>query len=169
MPINKKYRNKYPQKGEAGFTLMEMVMVIVIASILGIFVFGVLTKCLVAQRDMQVKKERSDDAIRTMDKVNRELREASTIYAATNNVLYFFKSNSASSDPNPYVAYLRNTGTNTLTRQSKLTMGSSWDPANVIATDITRFDVGVGMAGRYTIQVEFAGGSDWVTWLMPRN
>ena len=175
MPIKKKYRCKSPQKGEAGFTLIEMIIVIVLASILGIFIFGVLNKCLVAQIDMQVRKEMSDDAVRTMDKVNRELREASVVMASGNNVLYFLKSNSASSDPNPYVAYLRNIGTNILTRLSKPTPIAAWTSSNVIATNMKLFNTTWGFGSRYTIQMEFESapgaddGSEWVTYVLPRN
>ncbi len=180
MPINKKYRNKSPQKGEAGFTLMEMIIVIVLASILGIFVFGVLTKCLKAQRDMQVRKEMSDSAIRTLDKVNREFRECTVVMTSVDDTLVFEKSNSsASSDTNPIVAYIRNTGTNVLTRQSRPLFGG-WDNINVIARNVSRFGItygaaGPGTASRFTIQMEFESetgendGSEWVTYLMPRD
>ncbi|KHE93955.1 MAG: prepilin-type N-terminal cleavage/methylation domain-containing protein [Candidatus Scalindua rubra] len=180
MPINKKYRNKSPQKGEAGFTLMEMVMVIVLASILGIFVFGVLTKCIVAQRDMQVRKEMSDDAVRSMDKVNRELREASVVYSAQPNQLFFKKSITSSTDPNLFVLYIRNPATHTLRRQSDADVtGFPWpfNPTigNVIATNMKLFSATWGVGSRYTIQMEFESapgandGSEWVTYVLPRN
>ena len=39
MPINKRCRHKSPQVGEAGFTLIEMIIVVVLASIIGNFYF----------------------------------------------------------------------------------------------------------------------------------
>ncbi len=175
MPIKKKYKRKPPQVGEAGFTMIEMIIVIVLASILGIFIFGVLNKCLVAQIDMQVRKEMSDDAVRTMDKVNRELREASVVWAAINDLLIFDKSISSSSDTNLTVMYTRNTVTNTLTRQSAVNISSPFGAASVIATDMNLFNTSVGAGSRYTIQMEFEStpgandGSEWVTYVLPRN
>ncbi len=175
MPIKIKYRCKSPQKAEAGFTLIEMIIVIVLASILGIFVFGALNNCLVAQIDMQKRKEMSDNAVRTMDKVNRELREASFVYAAVPNVLYFFKSISSSLDLNQYVIYMRDTNTRILTRMSRPTAMSSWTSSSVIATDMKLFNASVGAGSRYTIQMEFEStpgaddGAEWVTYVLPRN
>ncbi len=175
MPIKKKYRCKSPRKGEAGFTLIEMVMVSVLTSILGIFIFGVLTKCLVAQRDMQVRKEMSDAAVRTMDKVNRELREASVVHAFGNNVLMFTKKYYSSADSNPTVAYLLISGT--MKRMSAADEFGPWNFANgsVIATGMKEFVSTHGLNSRYTIQMKFEStpgaddGAEWITYVLPRN
>ncbi len=173
MPIKEKYKRKSPQKGEAGFTLMELVMVIVIASILGIFIFGVLSKCLLAQRDMQLRKERSDDAIRTMDKVNRELREAVDIVYAGNDQLIFEKSMTSSQDPNLFVHYIRDIPTNSLMRQSGNAVMDFWPwdstLGDVIATDITQFYPVDATGSILTIQLAFDDGNYWRTVLLPRN
>ncbi len=165
--------------GEAGFTLIEMVIVTVLVSILGIFIFGVLTKCLVAQRNMQVRKERSDDAVQSMDKINRELREASVIWSALGDRLLFQKSSTSSIDPNLYVMYIRDTTSRTLRRQSDAD-GTGfvypWDSTlgSVIATDISGFTSTFGSNSWLTLQYEFdfdndGSGSEWVTYVLPRN
>ncbi len=173
MPIKEKYKRKSPQKGEAGFTLTEMVLVIVIASILGIFIFGVLSKCMLAQRNMQTRKERSDDAVRTMDKVNRELREAVDIVYAGNNWLIFEKSMSSSQDPYLFVQYLRNTTTNQLMRQSANSVMAFFPTnstlGNVMATGITQFYPADATNSILTIQLDFDSGNYWRTVLLPRN
>ena len=74
MPINRKHKRQYTKDGEAGFTLIEMVIVIVLASILGVFIFGVLTKSLSAQIAMQKRKERADDAVLILEKISREVK-----------------------------------------------------------------------------------------------
>ncbi len=178
MPIKEKDKRRSPQMGEAGFTLIEMVIVIVLASILGIFIFGTITKCLVAQRDMQERKERSDDAILSMDTINRELRDASVIYNAVENELLFEKSTASGTDPNLIVLYVRDTATHTLRRQSDLD-GSGLFPINstlgsIIATDISHFEATLGSNSWLTLQMEFdidadGSGSDWVTYVLPRN
>jgi prepilin-type N-terminal cleavage/methylation domain-containing protein len=172
MPIREKYKRKSPQNGEAGFTLMEMVMVIVIASILGIFIFGVLSECLLTQRKMQLRKERSDDAIRTMDKVNRELREAVNIVYAGNDQLIFEKSMTSSQDPNLFVHYIRDPS-DILMRQSGNAVMDFWPwdstIGDVIATDITQFYPVDATGSILTIQLDFDGGNYWKTVLLPRN
>jgi prepilin-type N-terminal cleavage/methylation domain-containing protein len=89
MQINRKHKRQYTKDGEAGFTLIEMIIVIVIASILGGFIFQILTKSLGAQIAMQNRKERADDAILVSEKISREIREAKNIVYAGNNQLIF--------------------------------------------------------------------------------
>jgi prepilin-type N-terminal cleavage/methylation domain-containing protein len=90
MPINRKHKRQYTKDGEAGFTLIEMVIVIVLASILGVFIFGVLTKSLGAQIAMQKRKERADDAVLVLEKISREVKQANTINNAGSNILIVY-------------------------------------------------------------------------------
>ncbi len=179
MPIKEKDRRRSPQMGEAGFTLIEMVIVIVLTSILGVFIFGVLTKCLDAQKNMQVRKERSDDAVQSMDKINRELREAFKVWSALDDELLFQKSSTSSIDTNLYVLYIRDTASRTLRRQSEENIADfSWPfdstLGSVIATDISLFTSTFGGNSWLTLQYEFdfdsdGSGSEWVTYVLPRN
>ena len=175
MPINKRCRHKSPQEGEAGFTLIEMIIVIVISSILGIFIFGVLTKCLVAQRDMQVRKERADDAIQVLEKISREVREAKTINSTGSDILIFEKNVTSSTDTNKFVKFIRNTSTNRLRRQSAATLaglpGNSTS-GDIIAENVTEFNVSAeaGIDGnRVVIDTALSSGSEWETKIYPRN
>ncbi|MBT6051214.1 MAG: type II secretion system protein, partial [Candidatus Scalindua sp.] len=104
MPINKENGCKTAQSGEAGFTLIEMIIVVVLSSILGTFIFGVLTKSLAAQRNMQVRKERSDDAVLALERISREVREANSVNSAGSNVLIFRRA-----DTGQAVKFIRNT------------------------------------------------------------
>ena len=173
----KKYRRKSPQVGEAGFTLIEMIIVIVLASILGIFVFGVLTKCLVAQKDMQVRKERNDDAVLSMEKMNREVREAKDIIFAGNisgvPLLVFEKNITSSVDPNRFIKYVLDASTNNLLRLSVADSASiPWTvhtAGDVIATDVSFFWGKNVSLQKINIQLEFTDGSDWQTHVFPRN
>ena len=53
MPMNRKHKRQNTQGAEAGFTLIELIIVIVLASILGTFVFSIISKSLASQINMQ--------------------------------------------------------------------------------------------------------------------
>lgn len=156
---------------------MEMIIVIVIASILGTFVFGVLTKSLSAQIAMQKRKERSDSAIMVLEKISREVREAKTINNTATNQLIFEKKVTSSTDGNLFVKFVRNTSTNELRRQSSATYGGlpgNSTSGDVIAENVTVFSASA--APQYgssvdiiIIDLEIDGGSDWSTKIYPRN
>ena len=180
MQINRKHKQcQHTQDGEAGFTLIEMIIVIVLTSILGIFIFQVLTKSLGSQIDMQTRKERDDAAIMVLEKIGREVKEAKTINSTGSNILIFEKNVTSSTDTNTWVRYVRNTATNRLRRQSATTFGDlpgNSTSGNILAENVIEFSVdaqthygssvGVEMI---TIDVELADGSDWMTRIYPRN
>jgi len=171
MQIHRKHKHKSTRSGEAGFTLVEMIVVIVISSVLGSFIFGVITKSLVAQRDMQVRKERSDDAIQALERINREFREANVLGAATNNYLIFQKRATSSADTNLWIKYQRDPVAQTLTRYSatsQLNVALS-TTGNVIATNISKFTCSNNLNQKTKIELVFNQGSDWETNVFRRN
>ncbi len=167
--IHRKHKHRSSRSGEAGFTLIEMIIVIVLTSILGIFVFGALTKCLVAQIEMQKRKERSDDAIMALERINREFREANTDYFVITNLLMFDKRITSSADSNLSIKYQLNSGT--LTRYSDTSPGAVYfsTTGEVIATNVTAFECSTFTNQRAKIRLEFADGSDWETNIYHRN
>ena len=162
---------------EAGFTLMEMIIVIVIASILGTFVFGVLTKSLSAQIAMQKRKERDDSAIMVLERISREVKEAKTIHNTATNQLIFEKNVTSSTDGNLFVKFIRNTATNEMRRQSSTTYGGlpgNSTSGNVIAENVTVFNVSPDQSygssfDLVVIDLQLDGGSNWNTKIFPRN
>ena len=170
--INKKCIHKPPQTGEAGFTLIEMVIVIVIVSILGTFILQVLTKSLSAQINMQKRKERSDEATMSMERINRELREAKDIVYAGNNMLIFEKNITSSIDTNTFIEYVRDTSTDRVMRQSASTLaglpGNSTS-GSVIATNVYYFYSVDVSNSRIFLELKFTDGSNWQTRVFPRN
>jgi len=177
MPNNKKCRHKSPQAGEAGFTLIETIIVIVLVSILGTFIFGVLTKSLGAQIAMQTRKERADDATLVLEKISREVKEAETINNTGSNQLIFEKNVTSSTDTNKFVRFVRNPSTNELRRQSSTTYGGlpgNSTSGNIVAENVTAFSSSTAQSygsslNLIVIDLDFANGSAWRTKIFPRN
>ncbi len=74
----RKYKRKKTKREESGFTMVELMVVIVLSSFLGTFGLNILAQSLVAQKNMEVRKAHSDDAVLTLGKINRELGQAKT-------------------------------------------------------------------------------------------
>jgi prepilin-type N-terminal cleavage/methylation domain-containing protein len=172
MPMNRKHKRQNTQGAEAGFTLIELIIVITIASILGTFVFSIITKSLVAQINMQRKKERSDEAVLSLERISRELIEARYIDYADNNELRFEKRITSSTDPNPWIRYARDTSTNILWRQSAdllANLPSDSTPGNIVAENVTVFNSSGSNLNAIEIDLTFANGSVWKTVVFPMN
>ena len=185
IPFNKRCRHKSPQVGEAGFTLIEMIIVIVLASILGTFIFQVLTKSLGAQIAMQTRKERADDAILVLEKISREVREAKEVTVpvddtSSNTSTLTFEKNVT---PSVHVKYMLvlDSGIYKIMRYSATSAsGLSSATGNVVAENVkyvssadTGFTVtkvaGGGSNDIIVLSLDFTNGSEWETKIQPRN
>jgi prepilin-type N-terminal cleavage/methylation domain-containing protein len=183
MPMNRKHKRQNAQGAEAGFTLIELVIVIALAAILNIFIFSIITKSLASQINMQERKERSDKAVLALERIGRELREARYIDYADNNELRFEKKITSSTDLNPWIRYARDTSTNILWRQSAdllANLPSDSTPGNVVAENVTVFSC--SKQSNYLSPLEAIvinltcddpndndDGSVWKTKVFPRN
>ncbi|MBT3355500.1 MAG: type II secretion system protein [Candidatus Scalindua sp.] len=159
------------QNGEAGFTMIELVIVLVLTSILGIFVFKISTSSLKTLITMRTRKERADDAVLVLEKISREVRAANDINSTGSNILIFKRA-----DTGKAVKYIRNTGTNRLRRQSAADVASlpgNNSSGNIVAENVSAFncssEAGSGSINRIAIDLQFADGSDWETKIYPRN
>ena len=183
MPMNRKHKRKNTQGAEAGFTLIELIIVIALASILGTFVFSIISKSLASQINMQERKVRSDDAVLSLERIGRELREARDITSHGNNILIFEKKITSSTDANTFIRYVRNTSTNRLMRQSAATLaglpGNSTS-GNIVAENITVFSCSKQsnyLSPLEAIEIDLtcddpndnAPGAVWKTKIFPRN
>lgn len=178
MPIIKERdKRKSPQAGEAGFTLVEMIIVLVLTSILSVFVFQIFTKCLKAQISMQERKERSDDAVLVQEKISREIMEAVAVSVGTKR-LRLQKNVTSNADTNLFVEYWLNQST--LRRQSAASAAGvpgniSSNSGNIVAENVESFVVWAGpwYAGSsvnvVTITLAFEDGSNWMIATQPRN
>ncbi len=176
-PVKRKYGGKSLQGEEAGFTLIEMIIVMVLMSILGTFTFQITTNSLQAMRDMRNRKEMSDDAVMALAKISREVREATAITITTNK-LVVEKNVSSGLDTNLFVKYVLDTTTKDLMRQSETTgpnlaaLPDDSTSGNVLAKNVTVFNL-TDTTNRVDITLQFdsddTAGSEWKTYIYPRN
>lgn len=171
MPIYRKHKRKSPRNGEAGFTMIELVIVLVLASILGTFVFQIVTNSLNTYITMRKRKERADDAVLVLEKISREVRAANDINSAGSDILIFKRA-----DTGKAVKYIRNTATNMLRRQSAADVASlpgNSSSGNIVAENVIVFnassEAGSGSINRVVIDLQFTDGSEWETKIYPRN
>lgn len=174
-PINRKKGRHSTQKGEAGFTMIELVIVLVLTAILGTFVFQIVSNSLNTVITMRTRKERADDAVLVLEKISREVKESKAINSFGNDILIFEKNITSSADTNKFVKFIRNTTTKILRRQSAVDEASlpgNSTSGNVVAENVTVFNSS-GEAGsidnRIVITLELSNGSEWETKIYPRN
>jgi prepilin-type N-terminal cleavage/methylation domain-containing protein len=168
---NTKNESPSTQNGETGFTMIELVIVLVLTSILGIFVFQIVTSSLNTLITMRTRKERADDAVLVLEKISREVRAANDINSVGSNILIFKRA-----DTGQAVKFIRNTATNRLRRQSAADVASlpgSSSSGNIVAENVSVFtsgsEAGSGSINRIVIDLQFSGGSEWETKIYPRN
>ena len=168
---NTKNESQSTQNGEAGFTMIELVIVLVLASILGAFVFQIATNSLDTLISMRKRKERADDGVLVLEKISREVRAANDINNAGSDILIFKRA-----DTGKAVKFIRNTATNRLRRQSAADVASlpgNSSSGNVVAENVSTFncssEAGSGSINRVVIDLQFSDGSEWETKIYPRN
>ncbi len=176
MPIKERYKRKSPQAGEAGFTLVEVIIVVVLASILSVFMLQIFTKCLKAQISMQERKERSDDAVLVQEKISREVMEAEAVWAS-NKRLRLQKNVTSNADTNLFVEYWLNQST--LRRQSASSASGvpgniASNSGNIVAENVASFTVTTSQSygssvNLININLAFSDGSSWRIKTQPRN
>jgi prepilin-type N-terminal cleavage/methylation domain-containing protein len=169
--INRKNGFRSTQKGEAGFTMMELVIVLVLASILGIFVLQIATSSLNTFITMRKRKERADDAVLALERMSREIRAANAIDGTGSNILTFQRA-----DTDQMVRFIRNTSTNRLRRQSAADVASlpgNSSSGDIVAENVLTFQsywiYNTSNKKRIGISLELSDGSDWDTKISPRS
>jgi prepilin-type N-terminal cleavage/methylation domain-containing protein len=87
-----------------GFTLIELILVIVIAGIVGGFTLAFVSESVKTYRIMQAQSVLYQEATYALERITRELRDASTT-PTVNGGLAFRKSHSTEQDGNLFVRY----------------------------------------------------------------
>jgi len=87
-------------KGSRGFTLVELIVVIIILGIVGAFIFQFLTSGMQAYVAIQRHKDLFDEAKLCLERMSREIRDTEQILAFTpNRNIRFRKSHNTTYDP----------------------------------------------------------------------
>lgn len=87
-------------KGSRGFTLVELIVVIVILGIVGVFTFQFLTSGVQTYVTVQKQKDLLDEAKLCLERISREIRDAEQIVAFTpNSTIQFQKRHNTPYDP----------------------------------------------------------------------
>jgi prepilin-type N-terminal cleavage/methylation domain-containing protein len=180
-PIHRKCLPAGP--GEAGFTMIEVIVVVVLTSILATFVFGIISQSVGILVATGIRKERADDAVMALEKMSREIREAkieSVPLLVDSNTLEFEKNvpyegtayeEIGGEDPNEKIRFVLDTSTNKLMRQSAPAGGSlpgDSTSGNVLSMNVESFNVNYS-ADTVNIELVFSNGSTWHTVVRPRN
>ncbi|MBW2570525.1 MAG: prepilin-type N-terminal cleavage/methylation domain-containing protein [Deltaproteobacteria bacterium] len=85
-----------------GFTLIEIIIVVIVLGVLSIFGFRFLSTAIHTYSMMQKQKTLYDEAAMAMERISRELRDASTITTATGSTLEFTKSHGSPEETSTY-------------------------------------------------------------------
>lgn len=179
-----------------GFTLIELILVIVISSIVSLFTFSFIYNSIQTYRLMRTQRQLYQDGSHALERITRELRDAS-FRVNTGNGLSFMKLSRGSlqapniADRNPFVRYY--TSGNNLYRCSDVTAESvclsnpSASPTNkLLSRNIMAFTVQISDQGTpcapsnlpacqddsFTIIISLGDGSQSVsfrTTITPKN
>lgn len=126
---------------QKGFTLIEIVTVVVVLAILGLFTFSFIDNAVKTYAIGSKQRMIYQEASNIMERITRELRDADTIYISYNgdDSIYFRKVNTSGQiDTREYIRYYKS-GTN-LYRSSNNFWGFGWIP-RLITEKASQFSV----------------------------
>jgi prepilin-type N-terminal cleavage/methylation domain-containing protein len=143
-----------PLESNMGFTLIEIITVIVVLGILSGFTFSFIDNAVKTYSIGSKQRMLYQEAAVAMEKITRELRSAQWFtmnWNYLNRSVYFSKSIPSTSviDQNRYILYLKPPGENKLYRFSRTTSSgfSDWtwnptlSPGNIVANNVNTFTI----------------------------
>ncbi|PIQ98121.1 MAG: hypothetical protein COV67_00645 [Nitrospinae bacterium CG11_big_fil_rev_8_21_14_0_20_56_8] len=134
-----------------GFTMIELVLVIVLLGIMGGFSIQYVSSMLQANRFMSGQKDIVDEGRLAIEFMVRELRVAKDITATTSTSITFDKfSGLPQDDDATSIQYSWNAGTRTLSRASS-------NVTAILSTRIKTFSITTPSADLYQIDMELEG------------
>ncbi len=121
-------------KGSRGFTLVELIIVIVILGFIGVFIFQFLTSGMQTYVTVQRQKDLFDEAKLCLERMSREIRDAAQILVFTpNSDIQFEKSHNTAYDPATTITFEYRAAFNDIRRERGPGL---WD---LLAENVTSF------------------------------
>jgi MSHA biogenesis protein MshO len=125
-------------RGSRGFTLIELIVVIIILSVVGLFTFQFLSSGVQTYVTIQNQKDLFDEAKLCLERMSREIRDAEQILAFTpNSLIGIQKSHSTSYDMVTMIAFGYRPTPDDIWRGRW--SGASWLSQDTLAEDVTSF------------------------------
>jgi len=117
-----------------GFTIIELIVVIIILGVVGIFTFQFLASGIQTYITMQRQKDLLDEGRLCLERMSREIRDAKQILATSNNHIRILKSHHTAHDSATTIEFQYRPASDDMRRQRN--SSGSWDP---LAENITTF------------------------------
>lgn len=156
-----------PFKGGAGFTLVEIVMVLAILGILSVVTFGFAAKAGELYRLASDGEKAGSELWVTLEKISRELQHAAIVNEASGTRLVFTAPGKSSCgncvDRSTSITYRWERGT-TANPQLTLYREGNLSGAHIVADNITDFNISLNPAtGLVTIRITKTVGEQSIT------
>lgn len=119
-----------------GFTIIELIVVIIVLGVVGVFTFQFLASGIQTYITMQRQKDLFDEARLCLERMSREIRDAEQILATSNNHIRILKSHDTVYDPAKTIVFRYRPAHDDI-RRRRIPPGS-W---NLLAENITTFTI----------------------------
>ncbi len=134
-------------KNNRGFTLIEIITVIVVLGVLSVFTFSFIENAIKTYTIGKKQRMLYQEASYIMERISREVRDAQVLTRSTSNNSVYFRTGGLSTtnplDTNLAVIFLRDSSNN-LYRFSSKTFSGFWNPVlspnNIIGKNVNRFE-----------------------------
>ncbi len=119
-----------------GFTLIEIIIVIIVLGILSVFGFHFISTGIHTYSMMEKQKGLFDQATMVMERISRELRDAEAITTAAGSILEFTKSHETDEDSDTSISFelsgttLQRLGTDTVNLADNVVSGTGFSVTN---------------------------------------
>jgi len=139
--------------GQKGFTLVEMVMVIVILGVIGAFTFQFVAQGVQAFKKSSARKDLYDQGRLALERMVRELRDGKEITDCSSNSITFKKAHPAQAADNIEEVKFELVGTDL----KRVGDPSGTAQTAVLASNVTSFQVGSGGSGGLAVDAVSSG------------